>query len=129
MFLRRKFLKESPATELEDVCEHLPQMLTSRRGAGGLLSHYGLTDTGYRTPAEMLGGMTAEIRENLCLFEPRVQVTEIEEDYADNGRVRLNVYCRLKRTAEQLHFVLGGQGQLLRLGAPDGLQEGEDPCL
>lgn len=101
-FLSRKFLGRQE-TLLEEVLRNLHHLLSAKRGAASFLPGFGLSETGFRTAEEMLGQLSAEIRENIRLYEPRVEVTEIEEDYeGDSGRLRLVVHCRLKHTAEPL---------------------------
>jgi phage baseplate assembly protein W len=115
MFLRRKFLGERRYTELEDIRSNLQNVLTSKRGSSYFLPTFGLTETGYRTPEEMLTQMTREIEENIRLYEPRLQVIEIDEQYADNGSVRLEVVCALKRTSERIKIVMVSNGGLVSI--------------
>lgn len=122
-FLYRKFLK-GEETPLEDVLRNLGYLLRSKRGAASFLPGFGLTETGFRTAEEMLTQLSEEIRENIRLYEPRVEVTEIEEDYDDEGgHPRLVVHCRLKSTQEQLSVVLDPRSRALSAGAPAPSEE------
>ncbi|MCY1078677.1 GPW/gp25 family protein [Archangium lansingense] len=105
-FLSRRFLGREE-TLLEEVLRNLHHLLNAKRGAASFLPGFGLSETGFRTAEEMLGQLGAEIRENIRLYEPRVEVTEIEEDYeGENGRLRLVVHCRLRHTAEPLSVLI-----------------------
>lgn len=110
MFLRRKFLGVRRYTELEDIRENLQAILTSKRGSSFFLETFGVTETGYRTPEEMITQLMREIQENIKLYEPRLKVVEIDEVYGDNGAVRLEVQCALKSTSERLKIVMAGNG-------------------
>jgi predicted component of type VI protein secretion system len=105
-FLTRKFLGRDE-TLLQEVLSNLGHLLSAKRGAASFLRGFGLSETGFRTAEEMLGQLGAEIRENIRLYEPRVEVTEVEEDYeGEDGRLRLVVHCRLRHTAEPLSLLL-----------------------
>lgn len=117
MFIRRKFLGESRQDELRDIHDNLSQLLSTRRGTGYFLPQFGVTDTGYRTPAEMTERLGQEIRENLRLFEPRLCITEIDEEYRDDGSVRLQVSCQVVATEQRMQIIMDSQGRLLRVGS------------
>jgi predicted component of type VI protein secretion system len=105
-FLTRKFLGRDE-TLLQEVLSNLGHLLSAKRGAASFLPGFGLSETGFRTAEEMLSQMAEEIRENIRLYEPRVEVTEVEEDYeAESGRLRLLVHCRMRDTSEPLSVVL-----------------------
>ncbi|MEY4579201.1 MAG: hypothetical protein RL701_3904, partial [Pseudomonadota bacterium] len=61
VFLRRKFLGERRYSELEDIRSNLEAVLRSKRGSSYFLETFGMTETGYRTPEEMIAGLTREI--------------------------------------------------------------------
>jgi predicted component of type VI protein secretion system len=104
--LHRKFMK-GEETLLQEVHRNLGYLLRAKRGAASFLPGFGLSETGFRTPEEMLLRLSEEIRENIRLHEPRVEVTEIEEDHGgEGGRPRLVVHCQLKATREPLSLVL-----------------------
>jgi predicted component of type VI protein secretion system len=122
-FLHRKFLK-GQETPLEDVLRNLGYLLRAKRGAASFLPGFGLTETGFRTAEEMLTQLSEEIRENIRLYEPRVEVTEIEEDYDDEGgHPRLVVHCRLKGTQEPLSVVLDPRSHALSASQPTRPEE------
>ena len=76
-----------------------------------------MTETGFRTAEEMLTLMAQEIRENLQLYEPRVEVTEIEEGAeGDSGRPCLVVHCRLRASREPLSITLDPRSRAITLG-------------
>lgn len=115
VFLRRKFLGERRYTELEDVRNNLEVILRSKRGSSYFLDTFGMTETGYRTPEEMLSGLTREIEENIRLYEPRVELVETDETYDDKGVARLEVVCALKGSKDRIKIVLAPNGELVAL--------------
>ena len=127
MFLRRKFLKESSSnfSEVDDILENLSNVLSTKRGVGSFLRNFGLTETGYRTQNEMLNTLTRELRENILLFEPRVDIVEIDENYdEDSGRSALSVELVVKSTGKPLHFSMDSKLRQLQL-APETVQDDE----
>jgi predicted component of type VI protein secretion system len=117
-FLYQKFLRQ-PETPLEDILRNIGYLLRAKRGASSFLRHFGLTETGFRTSEEMLNTLSQEIKESLALHEPRVEVTEIEEDYPDDDpRPRLLVHCRLKESQRKLSLVLDPKSREVKLAGP-----------
>ena len=107
MFLRTQFLGEARGSELDDVVENLRNVLATRRGTGYFLPTYGMSEFGFRTPEEMVVTLTAEIRENVRLFEPRVELVDVDEDWDDDGkRTKLVVRMRLRDRTERLAIVV-----------------------
>jgi predicted component of type VI protein secretion system len=122
-FMYRKFLQgtESP---LEDVLRNLGYLLRAKRGAASFLPGFGLSETGFRTVEEMLVQLSEEIRENIRLYEPRIEVTDIEEDYeGEDGHPRLVVHCRLKDSSERLSLTLDPRSRTLTTPAPASPEE------
>jgi predicted component of type VI protein secretion system len=108
--LTRKFpaSREQPTEEplLEDVRRNVGYLLRAKRGAASFHPLFGLSETGFRTVEEMLGRLSEEIRENLRLFEPRLEILEIEEDHdGPADRPRLVLHCRLKSTRAPLSLI------------------------
>ena len=116
MFLRRKFLGQRRYTELEDIRDNLEAVLSSKRGSSFFLPTFGVTETGYRTPEEMITQLGREIEENIKLYEPRLRVLEIDEVYGDDGAVRLEVVCALKRGSDRIKIVMASNGVLMSIG-------------
>jgi phage baseplate assembly protein W len=107
MFLRKHFLGGGPLADVDDVIENLRNVLGTRRGTGYFLPTFGVSDFGYRTPEEMVVTLTAEIRENLRLYEPRVEVVDVDEDWDDAGkRTKLVVRMRLRERDERLEVTV-----------------------
>jgi phage baseplate assembly protein W len=107
MFLYKNFVGgQEKTTELEDIVRNLGHVLKTKRGCGYFLENFGLSDVGYRTPEEMVVALTAELEENIRLFEPRVVVTGIDEEYDDAGhRTHLVVGLRVRDATEKLAIV------------------------
>lgn len=107
MFLYKKFVGGSETSELEDVMRNLTYVLKTKRGCGYFIESFGLSDVGYRTPAEMVTSLTAELEENIRLFEPRVELVDVDEEHDDSGhRVRLLVNLRMRGQSEKLQLVM-----------------------
>ena len=106
MFLYKHFVGGKPLTELEDVIRNLGHVLRSKRGTGYFIRNFGLSEVGFRTPEEMVTTLSAELRENIRLYEPRVELISIDEDYDDEGgRSRLLIGLRLRGARERLRVV------------------------
>ncbi len=122
-FLYRKFLGRQDSL-LEDVLCNLGNLLRAKRGAASILPGFGLSETGFRTAEEMLSQLGAEIRENIRLYEPRVEVTEVEEDYeSEDGRLRLMVHCRLRDSSAPLSVVVDPYSRALTVEPQGGREE------
>lgn len=114
MFLYKHFVGGNKLGELDDVIRNLNNVLRSKRGTGYFLDHFGLSEVGFRTPEEMVTTLSAELRENIRLFEPRVELINIDEDYDDDGgRSRLVVKLRLRGAKERLRIVFDLQKNTL----------------
>ena len=105
MFLHRVFLGQQPTTELEDVQRNILHILRTKRGVGYFVDDFGLTETGFRTPQEMFETLSAEIRETLGRYEPRVQVERIHEAFRPDGKPMLLVRCSMRGTGETLLLI------------------------
>lgn len=101
MFLYKHFVGGPNVSEMDDIIRNLGLVLSSKRGCGYFLESFGLTDTGFRTVAEMVTTMTREIEENVRLYEQRVELLDIDERYR-NGRARLVVKLRVRDRQEKL---------------------------
>ena len=98
------------------MIHNLTHVLQSKRGTGYFLRNFGLSEVGFRTPEEMVTVVTAELRENIRLYEPRVELIGIEEDYDDDGRrARLVVALRLRGAKERLQVVFDLQENSLAI--------------
>ena len=107
MFLKRKFLgQEASGDNVQDIVENLRSVLTTKRECGHFLPEFGLTETGYRTGEEMVVSLSQELRENIKRFEPRIKITEIDDDYDENGKVRLVVHCELIESGRKIAMAL-----------------------
>lgn len=116
-FLYRKFLGIEE-TLAEDVVRNVGNLLRARRGAASLLPSFGVTETGIHSAIEMMTQLTQEIRENIALYEPRLEITEIEQDdEGAGGRPRLVLHCLLRATREPLALVVDPRSRALSLKA------------
>jgi phage baseplate assembly protein W len=107
MFLRKHFLDRATLTPLEDIMQNLRWIFSTRRGSGYFLDDFGVSDVGFRTPAEMVVATTNEIRHNIRMYEPRVEVIDIDEDWDEvTNQPKLNVRLRLRDRKEKLNIVV-----------------------
>jgi phage baseplate assembly protein W len=107
MFLYKNFLGGRETSEIDDVLRNLSYVLGTKRGTGYFLENFGTSDIGFRTPEEMVVALTSEIRENVRLWEPRVEVIDVDEDWDDAGRrTKLVVRMRLRGGKEGVHVVV-----------------------
>ena len=107
MFLYKHFVGGPETSELDDIARNLGFVLRTKRGAGYFLESFGLSDMGFRTPEEMVTTLSAEIAENVRLYEPRVEVVSIDEEQDDDGRrTALVVKLRLRSGDRGLALVV-----------------------
>lgn len=102
MFLYKHFLPNQAGNEMDDIVRNVGFILRSKDGCSSFLRSFGISETGQRTPEEMIVTLSREIREALGLYEPRIEIVEIEEVFADDGRVSLQVSCRMRSTKEPI---------------------------
>ncbi len=118
MFLYKHFIGGKATSEIDDIVRNLTNVFGTKRGTGSFLATFGLSDTGFRTPEEMVRIVSAEIVENVRLYEPRVQLIEVDEDFDDNGkRSRLVVQLRLRKTTDRVQIVVDLQGRQIDVKA------------
>ena len=126
MFLHKHFVdKRTAGGEMEDIRRNLNHLLTSKQGCGSFLDDFGVTETGYRTPAEMVENLSREIRTTVARYEPRIEIIEIDEEHNNNGSVTLMVQCRLRSTDERLQILLNPARRLVDIGEPAPEQDDE----
>ncbi|HEY6880498.1 MAG TPA: GPW/gp25 family protein [Polyangiales bacterium] len=107
MFLRKHFLDGAQLTVLEDVMQNLNWIFSTRRGSGYFLDDFGVSDVGFRTPSEMVVSMTDEIRQTIRLYEPRVEVVDVDEDWDETtNQPKLILRLRLRERSEKLEVVV-----------------------
>jgi len=107
LFLRKHFLDRATLSPLDDIMENLRWIFSTRRGSGYFLEDFGVSDVGFRTPAEMVVATTNEIRHNIRVYEPRVEVIDVDEDWDDvTNQPKLIVRLRLRDQKEKLNLVV-----------------------
>jgi len=106
VFLYKHFVPGADTSELADITRNLNNILTTKRGYGYFLETFGLTDAAFRTTEEMVLVLTRELNENIRLYEPRVELVDIDEEYSDGERPRLVVNLRLRDSKTKLKLVV-----------------------
>jgi predicted component of type VI protein secretion system len=104
VFLHKHFVPHKAGSELDDIVRNLGYVLRAKNGCGSFLEGFGISETGYRTPEEMITQLSQEIRDAVGRYEPRVEIVEIEEDYDERGTVRLSVSFRVRHSDELLRL-------------------------
>ncbi|MFT3765634.1 MAG: hypothetical protein QM820_08980 [Minicystis sp.] len=105
MFLYKHFVGGPDLSEMDDIIRNLGFVLSAKRGFGYFLQSFGLTETGFRTTEEMVTTMSREIEENIRLYEPRVELVDLDEEYVDE-RARLIVKLRVRDGRENLKLTV-----------------------
>lgn len=105
MFFSKHFLAAA-VDELQDIERNLGFLLSSKRACGYFLENFGLGEMTFRTPEEAVVRLSAEIEENIRLYEPRVELIKIGEVYDDDGRVKLVVRLRVRTRDEALRLII-----------------------
>jgi len=108
MFLERKFMSPSErraVTEaaartglpapVQAVVHNLERVLSAERGIGHVLPDYGLSRSGHWSVEGLLTHATAQLRETLPRYEPRLAIDDIETDLDDDGRPLVLVLGRI----------------------------------
>lgn len=104
MFIAKHFLGVPP-DEAEDIRRNLELVLSTKRGTGYFLKNFGLSDAVFRTPEETVTVLGEELKENIRLYEPRVELIKINEVYDDEGRrVSLVVVLQRRATKALMHL-------------------------
>lgn len=116
MFLYKKFVNKDAGTELDDIRRNLGYLLRTKRGCGTFQEAFGINETGYRTPADMVENLSNEIRETVERYEPRIEIIEIDEEHESGGSVTLAVHCRVRSTDERLQIMLNTSQKLVDIG-------------
>lgn len=99
-FLYRKFLG-GEETLLEDIMRNLGYLFSTTRGTSVYMPAFGLSSTGFRTNEEMINTYRKEILECVRLYEPRIEVVELEEEYDENSsRPKLILHFRIQGESE-----------------------------
>jgi len=112
-------------TERDDIIANLNNVLTTKRGVGSFLRNFGLTEIGHKTQAEMINTLMREIKENILLYEPRVELIEVDENFDDDtGRTVLSVHLRVRSDNQALHFAMDSKLKRLQL-APETVGDDE----
>ena len=87
-------------TPHEDLVRHLNILIRARRGAASFLRDYGVEAVDFRTVEEAVVVLGAEIRRILEVYEPRIEVLDLEEEH--EGRLILVYRCRLRANGQAL---------------------------
>lgn len=119
MFLARHFLG-APVDEEEDIQRNLGFVLSTKRGCGYFLPSFGLSEMTFRTPEEAVTKLTEELKENIALFEPRVELIKVNEVYDEAGQqVRLVAVLKPRSSNAKLRLVIDLEKKSFAFEPPD----------
>lgn len=99
MFLRRKFPDpHRPAAArdvVREVVANLDLLLSTKRGVGHLLPDFGFSQSGHWTHEGLITHVTAELRQNVAAYEPRLQLLDVDGELSPEGRPELVLEARI----------------------------------
>lgn len=108
MFLRKFQRRQSEEGLLQSVIDNLNNVLNTKKGFGSFVREMGIGDWNeYKARDKIIETIIAEIKENVRLFEPRVEMREISEvDSGSPFRLRFEVKCAFAEGAKPIYIVL-----------------------
>jgi len=99
-FLYRKFVGGEESMQ-EDIKRNLGYIFSAKRDGSAYFPDFGLSEPTHATLEMALANYAKELRQTIGRYEPRVVVDEIDEIYADDGQVSLQVGLLLRQTGER----------------------------
>jgi type VI secretion system protein len=93
--------------DLLDVLDNLNNVLNTKKGYGSFIEEFGIADMNeYRSREYMAQAIMKEVKRNIELYEPRVQLNEIILVKDDNPtRLSFRINCTIRRNAQSLRMV------------------------
>lgn len=106
--LLQKFYKRKQTDELHAIIANLNRVLNTKKGFGSYVKEFGVGDwNAWKARKAIIETLMDEIKENIKLFEPRVQLDEIEEVKADTPfRIRFQVKCVFLTNTRPVYIIL-----------------------
>lgn len=127
MFLQRKFMQpfeKAAAAEdglppglpprVREVMNNLGRLLATQRGIGHLLPDFGFSQSGHWSVEGLIVHYSAELRENLARYEPRLELLDVEGDLGDEGWPELTLELRVAGVEGLWEVVLDPVRRLVR---------------
>jgi type VI secretion system protein len=92
---------------LQDIVDNLNNILNTKRGFGSFLDEFGIADMNeYRSREHMAHAVMLEVRRNIELYEPRVELVDITLVKDGNPmRLSFRIDCAIRKNAQSLHMV------------------------
>jgi type VI secretion system lysozyme-like protein len=107
----RKFLK-NPAPSLEheeltSIIENLNNVLNTKLGYGSFLKDFGISDLNqYTSRDDIAQAVMAEVRKNLELYEPRLQLNNVTLEDDDNPlKLSFKIECTILNNSRSLKMM------------------------
>ena len=97
-------INNSKDLDLQRVVANLNRVLNTKRGYGGILTDFGISDLNECTSRDVLIiKIMEEVKRNIELYEPRLQLINIAvKDNKDAFRISFDINCILKDTRKAL---------------------------
>jgi phage baseplate assembly protein W len=111
MFLQRKFMKphdgpSGPREELSprralparviEVMHNVEVLLATKRGVGHVLPDFGFSQSGHWSAEGLITHTSAELRENVVRYEPRLRLLEVDGEINDDGKPELVIDAEIE---------------------------------
>jgi predicted component of type VI protein secretion system len=121
MFLRRKFpdptrAATGPRDLVQEVVANLDLLLGTKRGIGHVLPDFGFSQSGHWSSEGLIAHYTAELRENVSRYEPRLHLLEVDGEMGEDGRPELVIEASVDGAEGVWKIVLDlGLGRVARV--------------
>ncbi|QTA81202.1 Type VI secretion system lysozyme-like protein [Desulfonema limicola] len=97
----------SPDPVLESIIQNLNNILNTRMGYGSPLADFGIRDMNeYTSRGHIANAVMDEVRRNIELYEPGVEILDISIDNDTNPfKLSFKIECRIKESARSMKMV------------------------
>lgn len=103
--------------ELKDIVDNLNSILNTRKGYGSMIQDLGIRDLNeFCSRQHIAEAIMGEVRRNIELYEPRVQLSSIVQVEDDNPlHLSFRIDCTLRQGSKALHMVFDSLVNTLHL--------------
>lgn len=108
MVLLSKFARRRQNDDMiSDIMQNLQHVLNVRKGYGSVIKNMGIGDYNqYHNQKDVVNTIIEEIKENVVLYEPRVQLIDIKEVKSEHAfRIRFELKCRIIEDSRPIYIV------------------------
>ena len=117
--LQRFKLKKKPPTRLEEIVRHLNSLLNTKRHYGSFYEKLGISDcSSFSNQKELLETLEIEIRENLHLYEPRIELININPlPHSLLNHLRFELECKISDDPQSLFVTVNTKLNQMKVNA------------